>query len=434
MLINDVAPIGRARGGRLRIAVHDFGGYAFPVELSRRLASEGHVVRHFVCADVFSGKADLRRLEDDSERLSFEKISAATKQVRKYDPVRRLRWEWDYGRRLAHRVGAFRPDVVLSANTPLIAQRRLFAHLADDVARVVWLQDLVSIAIERHVAVRSRTLSAAVAPLLRGLELALARNSDHIVTIAPQFTDFLTAGGVERSKITEIRNWAPVRDLPVGERMNSWRRAQGFGDDFLVVYSGTLGLKHDPLILVEAAKRLPTGSRVVVLAEGPGVERLRLLAGDIPNLELLPLVGYEELPAVLAAADVLVALLESDASAFSVPSKVLTYLCAGRAIVASVSEENLAAIILAKESGGGVVVSPGDPGALAIAVEAVRADPHYAAALGRAGRAYAEREFDADHIAELFQVVLSRALTMRASSSGRPHAPVRESELVESTR
>lgn len=418
----------------MRIAVHDFGGYAFPVELSRRLAREGHIVRHFVCADVFSGKADLQCLEDDSERLSFEQVSAATRQIRKYDPVRRLRWEWDYGRRLARRITTFHPDVVISANTPLIAQRRLFAHLADDVARVVWLQDLVSVAIERHVAARSRLLRAAVAPLLRGIEFALARDADHIVTIAPHFTKFLIDGGLDRTKITEIRNWAPVSDLPVGARMNAWRSAHSFGEDFLVVYSGTLGLKHNPLVLAETAKRLPPGSRMVVLAEGPGVERLRRVADSTPNLELMPLVDYEELPAVLAAADVLVALLEPDASAFSVPSKVLTYLCSGRAIVASVPDDNLAATILGKESRGGVVVSPNDPDGLASAVLALRADPELAAALGRSGRAYAEREFDAHHIAELFQSVLTRAVSSRLHPAGKPSDHEHEPDLVRAPR
>ena len=421
-------------GSRMRIAVHDFGGYAFPVELSRMLAREGHVVRHFVCSDVFSGKADLRRLEDDSDRLSFEQVTAANKQIRKYDPVRRLRWEWDYGRILARRVASFRPDVVLSANTPLIAQRRLFGHLDNDVARVVWLQDLVSVAIERHVAGRSRVLQAAVAPLLRGIEFALARNADHIITISPQFTEFLTAGGIDSAKVTEIRNWAPVCDLPVGPRLNAWRSAHGLGEDLLVVYSGTLGLKHNPLALAETAKRLPAGSRMVVLAEGPGAERLREVAGGTPNLELMPLVDYAELPAVLAAADVLVALLEPDASAFSVPSKVLTYLCAGRAIVASVPSDNLAAVILGEESRGGVVVSPNDPDGLASAIVELLTDPDRCAALGLAGRAYAEREFDALLITERFLTVLGRAVGSRGAIVVDRSDHAREQDLIESPR
>ena len=39
---------------------------------------------------------------------------------------------------------------------------------------------------------------------------------------------------------------------------------------------------------------------------------------------------------MLASADVLVALLETDAGAFSVPSKVLTSLSAGRPILAAI--------------------------------------------------------------------------------------------------
>ena len=49
---------------------------------------------------------------------------------------------------------------------------------------------------------------------------------------------------------------------------------------------------------------------------------------------------------MMASADVLVAILEPDASRFSVPSKVLTYLCASRAIVGVLPPDNSVAEIL----------------------------------------------------------------------------------------
>ena len=65
------------------------------------------------------------------------------------------------------------------------------------------------------------------------------------------------------------------------------------------------------------------------------------------------------LPDVLGSADVLVAILEADAGVFSVPSKVLSYFCAGRPVLLAVPRENLAAKIVV-ESGAGLVVEPSD--------------------------------------------------------------------------
>lgn len=62
--------------------------------------------------------------------------------------------------------------------------------------------------------------------------------------------------------------------------------------------------------------------RVVVVAEGAGADALRATRELPSNLMILPLQPADELSAVLASADVLVAILERDAHAFSVPSKV----------------------------------------------------------------------------------------------------------------
>ena len=76
---------------------------------------------------------------------------------------------------------------------------------------------------------------------------------------------------------------------------------------------------------------------------------------SLDNLVLLDYQPYESLPDVLASADVLVAVLEPDAGRFSVPSKVLNYLCAGRPVLGVMPVENEAAATLLT-SGAGVVV------------------------------------------------------------------------------
>ena len=121
----------------------------------------------------------------------------------------------------------------------------------------------------------------------------------------------------------------------------------------MFLYSGTLGFKHDPSLLLELARWARDNDAVVaVVSEGPGADWLATHGADEPGLRLLPYQPYERLPEVLASADVLVALLEPDAGSFSVPSKVLTYLCAGRPLLVSVSRDNLAARVVERSGGG----------------------------------------------------------------------------------
>jgi glycosyltransferase involved in cell wall biosynthesis len=145
-----------------------------------------------------------------------------------------------------------------------------------------------------------------------------------------------------------------------------------------------------------------------VVSSGPGSEWLAREGAELPALRLLPYQPYERLPEVLAAADVLVALLEPEAGSFSVPSKVLTYLCAARPLLVSVSAENLAARVV-ERSGGGVVVPPHDREALVGAAGALRADAALRGELGRRARSYAEQAFDLSAIADRFEEMLRRA-------------------------
>ena len=126
-----------------------------------------------------------------------------------------------------------------------------------------------------------------------------------------------------------ISNWSAIDDLPQTDG-NAWAvrnipsTAKG-----RVLYSGTMGLKHNPQLLVDVAKRLPC--EVAVIGSGSGYDQLRENA--LTNLHLLPLQPFEYMPEVLGSGDVLVAVIEREAGEFSVPSKILSYLCAGRPIV-----------------------------------------------------------------------------------------------------
>jgi glycosyltransferase involved in cell wall biosynthesis len=219
---------------------------------------------------------------------------------------------------------------------------------------------------------------------------------------------------VDPARVTVLENWAPLADLPQRPRDNAWARAHGLVGHPVVLYSGTLGMKHDPATLASIAGVLADDipeARVVIVSSGQGADWIaeRSDPGSFPNLLLLPFQPFEVFADVLGAADVFVAVLEADASAVSVPSKVLAYLCAGRPAVLSVPADNLAAQIVTRE-GAGLVVPPGDPDALSSAVLRLLGEPETRERMGAAGRAYAERAFDLDAVADRVEAVLRDAV------------------------
>ncbi|MEX0612171.1 MAG: hypothetical protein WD229_08615, partial [Pirellulales bacterium] len=138
-----------------------------------------------------------------------------------------------------------------------------------------------------------------------------------------------------------------------------------------------------------------------------GVEWLTEQAGreNLKSLRCLGFQPFKALPEVLGSADVLVAILEADAGVFSVPSKVLSYLCAGRPLLLAVPKENLAAKIVL-ESGAGLVVEPTDIVGFCTAAERLIESPPLRDELGHAARRYAETHFDIRRIGDQFETIL----------------------------
>ncbi len=394
--------------GRLRIVVHDYVGHPFPAQLARSLAGRGHDVLHLQVSSFVTGKGRVEREPDDPPSLAFEHVDLGGAFV-KYDLRRRLAHERRIGKELTRLVRGFRPDVVLS-NAPLFVQAALqHACRSLGCGFVFWQQDVMSAAAGRVLGRRAPALGAAAQAAMGALERRVLRRSDAVVVISEDFLPLLRRWGVADSRIEVIENWAPLEELPVLPRENAWAAEHDLDGRAVFLYSGTLGFKHDPSLLLELARwARGRDALVVVVSEGPGANWLAEHGRDDPGLRLLPYQPYERLAEVHASADILVALLEPEAGAYSVPSKVLTYLCAARPLLVSVPKDNLAARVV-ERSGGGVVVPPGDAQALVAAAGKLLDDDDLRAELGRRGRAYAEAAFDLDEICGRFERVLGRA-------------------------
>lgn len=408
----------------MRVLVHDFCGHPFQVQLSRELARRGHDVLHLYCASVTSAHGAVDPAPSDPASFRVRPV-ALSRPFDKYRPLRRGIQEIQYGRKVASALTAMPPDVVLSSNTPLLSQRELLRACRSVGSRFVfWQQDVLGLGIRSGMAGRFGAAGVAVGRSFEELERRLLRSSDSVVTISEDFLPQLVRAGVDPRSVHAIRNWAPLEEMPVRPRRNPWAAEHGLTDATVYLYAGTLGQKHTPHLLLRLAREVePSGGRVVVVSEGPGAEWLRDHAASAGNLMLLPYQPYGALPDVLATGDVLVTILQGTAGAFSVPSKTLSYMCAGRPILAAVPPANLAARLVV-ESGSGLAVDPSDDAGFVAAARRLAAEP----AFGDRARAYAEETFDITSIADRFERILgggperSESDLMIASTEGGPSA------------
>jgi glycosyltransferase involved in cell wall biosynthesis len=240
-------------------------------------------------------------------------------------------------------------------------------------------------------------------------EESLLRKSNEVVVITEDFCHIMNKAGISDNKVHVIHNWAPLEEVTPLAKSNPWSREHELDQNFCFIYSGTLGMKHNPDLLLKLAIEFKNhmGVRLVVITEGIGADFLKekKFRYGLKNLILMPFQPFENLPMVLATADVLLAILEPDAGVFAVPSKVLTYLCAERPVLLAVPFENLAARIV-KNNKAGIVVPPSDSKQFIDKAMTLLSSPELRSSLAVNGRAYAQKTFDIDTITDRFEEII----------------------------
>lgn len=393
----------------MRILINDHAGHPFQVQLSRSLAGRGHDVLHTFTAHLQTPRGTLQRRDTDPDGLKIKGISIG-EEFSRYSMLKRVMQEQKLGKEMVKQIEAFKPNAVISANTPLFTQAAMIGKCRrEDINFCFWVQDLLGIGIRNNLRKKLPVVGHVIGVYFIKMEESLFRKSDEIILITEDFLEIMGHAGVNRKKVHVINNWAPLDEVPVYPKSNSWSRANGFDQKTCLIYSGTLGMKHNPGLLVELALALKDREDVliIVITEGLGADYLgeEKLRRGLANLRLLPFQPFADIPMVLACADVLLAVLEPDAGIFAVPSKVLTCLCAQRPLLLSVPPENLAARIV-KENKAGIVVPPSDSMFFVNAAMTLLDDPELRSTLGKNGRAYAETTFAIEKITDKFEKIL----------------------------
>jgi glycosyltransferase involved in cell wall biosynthesis len=238
----------------------------------------------------------------------------------------------------------------------------------------------------------------------RIIEKSLLKNSDQIVVISEDFKRVFETW-TKNKNISVIENWAPLDELNPKPKNNYWSISNGISNKFCFLYSGTLGMKHNPDILLKLAKyyRNIDDVAIVIISEGIGKEWLKaeVLKEKLKNIKFFNYIEFKLFPYALSSADVLMAILEKDASKYSVPSKVLTYHCIGKPLLLSIPKDNHDSRIV-KKYNTGFVSDSGDAEEFIRSAERLRMDKKLRDAMGKNAKMYAQNAFDIDNICTSF--------------------------------
>ena len=289
-----------------------------------------------------------------------------------------------------------RPDVIYANTWPIIAMGILsiIARLRR-IPLVISVQDIYP---EALIAQGRIQRNGVLARLMRWLDGMIARNSAHVIVISDGFAEiYREQRRVPAERLSLIPNWIDSNQIDINVTGQEYRRSIGIADqDFLMVYGGNVGVAAGVETVIESMRLLANEPHIRLLVAGSGSQlaTCQKSAQQIPGQVLFhsPWVA-EETSEVLRAADVLVLPTQREQSLVSVPSKLLSYMLAGRPVLATaVPGSDLAATIEA--AGCGWIVEPESPQALAVAIREVVALPtDERARYGQVGQEYARSHF-----------------------------------------
>jgi colanic acid biosynthesis glycosyl transferase WcaI len=399
-----------ATAAPLKLLFHDYGGHAHTAHLARALCRYGFDVSYVSFQGFSTPKGSVCARVDDPKNFRASQIGISA-PFDKDNLFRRMLQQREYANALRAFASAEAPDVIISSNSPLEVQQALLSVSRKAGAGFVfWCQDIHSEAIGRILGRKNRLLGQLAGSYYRQKERRLLRRSDAVIVIAEAFKDLLAGvpWGLDPRTIKVIENIAPIEDVPQYPRDNDWSLANMRPARPRIVYTGTLARKHNPDMVLALARALDVDVWLFSEGSSPDYIAAQAKAEGLENLFVRPWLSIEDLPKALAAADILFAAIEADAGVYSVPSKILSYLAAGRPIMASLPAQNLAGQTILR-AGAGLINEPDDRDSLIGNAERLLEDAELRAAMGQNGRRYAEANFDMDTFGARFAPILQSA-------------------------
>ncbi len=168
---------------------------------------------------------------------------------------------------------------------------------------------------------------------------------------------------IKESKIIVVPNWVDTDKVLPLSRDNDFSKKYALNNKFTVGYAGTIGMSQGLPGLIEAARLLKNEKDIEIVVVGDGIDKKKMLEKTaeygLSNVRFLEMQPNSLYPLVLASFDASIVSLNSKVKTPTVPSKILSIMSAGRAIIASVPLNGDAPALI-KQAECGLCSDPAD--------------------------------------------------------------------------
>ncbi|WP_232364996.1 WcaI family glycosyltransferase [Salinimonas marina] len=242
---------------------------------------------------------------------------------------------------------------------------------------------------------------------LKKVERWYLKRFDMVSSISYSMLELARHKGVGEEKLLFFPNWTNTDFVTPDTPGQIFRKNHGFSEqDKLVLYAGNMGHKQGLEIILESARTFTqqTDVKFVMVGAGAYVETLKSLAQQyqLTNVFFLPLQEWEDVPAMLATADIHLVVQKRGAADVVLPSKLTNILAAGGDAIITAEPETELGKLCEKFNGIYNLIEPESSHALTAAINeelAVERTGH-----NQVARLYAEKHLQQD-------TVLSRFIT-----------------------
>jgi colanic acid biosynthesis glycosyl transferase WcaI len=311
------------------------------------------------------------------------------------------------GTALAGILSGSRPDIILVYSPPLFLG--LTATLAEKTwgcPFIFWVNDLWPRAAIHLGFMQDNALYR----LACGLERFIYRQAARIFVYSRHMLEEVVVEGADRGKIECHPLWIDTQVFHPEPAGAARIRAQyGWGEKFVALYGGNLGLAQGLDVLMESARLLRDNPDIHFVLVGSGVEKEKLVGlakqYRLANVEFIGQQPKEEVCTFFSAADLLFAhLKEAPHRVGTVPEKILAYMACGRPVLIAAQEGAAAEMI--REHGCGLAVAPDSPEMVAQAILSLHGDRSRIEPMGIRGRQATLEYYDAYKVLPAMEATL----------------------------
>jgi len=315
-------------------------------------------------------------------------------------------------------------DLVVTLTTPpLIGLVGTLLKLFRGSKHIFWSMDLHP---DASIGLGRMSETNLLARSLQKISNTIYRWADRVVVLGPYMGDRIIAKGVRPERMREVPVWSRRDEIFPRERAgHPLREELGLEEQFVVMYSGNLGLAHQFEEVISAAETLEFRRDITFLfvGDGPRLGQVKeaVAAKNLTNVRFMDYFPRESLHLSLSVADTHLITMRDAMTGIVVPGKLYGAMASGRPTL-FVGPEYCESADTIRESDCGQTVRTGDVAGLVKAIQVMADNPQRASLWGANGRRAFLRTFESQHCCQKWGRIVAELLgeTVRSQVPATP--------------